>query len=55
LIALLAGGYELFKNGFFLPGIGGGDIERTVEGQRLNVLLLGVDARQGETASRSEP
>jgi anionic cell wall polymer biosynthesis LytR-Cps2A-Psr (LCP) family protein len=53
LLALLAGGYELLKNNFFLPGIGGGDIE-VVDGQRLNVLLLGVDARQGETAARSD-
>ena len=54
LIALLAGGYELFKNDFFLPEFVGDDVADVAEGHRLNVLLLGVDARKGETMARSD-
>ncbi len=56
LVALLAaGGYELFKNDILLPGFGDDDVEEVVaEGHRLNVLLLGNDARSGETMARSD-
>lgn len=55
LVALLAGGYELFKNDFNLPAIDSiaepGPVKLE---QRLNVLLLGVDARDGETNTRTD-
>lgn len=56
LIALVAGGYQFLKNRFFLPEIGSigeqpGPV--TIE-QRLNVLLLGIDARNGETHTRTD-
>ncbi|MDD4239528.1 MAG: LCP family protein [Desulfotomaculaceae bacterium] len=55
LIALLAGGYEMFKNDFNLPEIDSfTDPDQVKPGQRLNVLLLGIDARSGETMARTD-
>jgi len=46
LVALLAGGCVLIKDKFFPP--------ENPNGQRLNVLLLGIDARNGETMARTD-
>ncbi len=46
LVALLAGGCVLIKDKFF-------PLENP-NGQRLNVLLLGIDARNGETMARTD-
>lgn len=55
LVALIAGGYELFKNDFDLPGIDSITEPGPVKlEQRLNVLLLGIDARDGETVTRTD-
>lgn len=59
LLALAAGGFMLVK-GFFFPPVPGGDSElglspdEVVRGERLNVLLLGIDARRGETMARTD-
>lgn len=52
LLALLAGGYVLAKDKFF-PSINPEAGPVTAD-QRLNVLLLGIDARQGESAGRTD-
>lgn len=45
----------MFKNDFFLPGIDDPNNPDPVNpGQRLNVLLLGIDARSGETMARTD-
>lgn len=54
LVALLAGGCVLFKNNFFLAETDPDNPAPVDPGQRLNVLLLGVDARKGETMARSD-
>lgn len=53
LVALLAGGFTLFKNKFFLSE-DGTNPSAVADGQRLNVLLLGIDARTGETMARTD-
>lgn len=52
LLVLLAGGYVLAKNMFFPPANDGSG--PVTADQRLNVLLLGIDARQGETMARTD-
>lgn len=58
MLALVAGGYTLAKNIFFPgPGIdldGDGIADIPSQEVRLNVLLLGIDARKGETLGRSD-
>lgn len=56
ILALLAGGCVLAKNKFFGgEGAGSGSVaQAAVEGKRLNVLLMGIDARGGETMARSD-
>lgn len=53
LLALLAGGCMWAKNIFF-PSPDGGDTPPVTPDQRLNVLLLGIDARRGETMARTD-
>ncbi|HOV80710.1 MAG TPA: LCP family protein [Bacillota bacterium] len=54
LLALLAGGCVLAKNILFPSVEGVFEPDSPQTGKRLNVLLLGVDARQGETAARAD-
>jgi LCP family protein required for cell wall assembly len=60
LLVLLAGGGMLVKSVFFPGGSGGGGASVSDAGEeagleeRLNVLLLGIDARSGETRARSD-
>lgn len=58
LLALLAGGYTMAKNIFFPgPGVdldGDGKPDPPFQDMRMNVLLLGIDARKGETVGRSD-
>jgi len=55
VLALLAGGWVLAKNKFFGgEGEGGSVAQAAVEGKRLNVLLMGIDARGGEEMARSD-
>jgi len=58
LLALFAGGCMLAKNIFFPDTIlNAGEEEESqpvIQGERLNVLLLGIDARQGETMARTD-
>lgn len=54
-LILLAGGLVLAKDLFFPSYTAtGGDSEPVEEGQRLNVLLLGIDAREDEGMARSD-
>lgn len=53
MLALLAGGCVLAKNLFFLTEPEGAP-PPVKEGKRVSVLLLGIDARQGETMARSD-
>jgi LCP family protein required for cell wall assembly len=56
LAALFYGGYTLYANDFFLPSfeLGSSPAPPVNTGQRLNVLLLGVDAREGESQTRTD-
>ncbi len=58
LLALFAGGCMLAKNIFFPDTILNAgedeDSQPIIEGERLNVLLLGIDARRGETMARTD-
>jgi LCP family protein required for cell wall assembly len=58
LLALFAYGCVLAKNAFFPDAIlnAGEDDDSppVIKGERLNVLLLGIDARQGETVARTD-
>ena len=55
LIALVYAGYTLYANDFFLPRFELSSTTAPVSiGQRLNVLLLGIDAREGETNTRTD-
>ena len=55
LVALVAaGGYELFKNDILPPIVDDPNSPEFNTGQRLNVLLLGNDARSGESMARSD-
>lgn len=58
LLALFAGGCMLAKNIFFPETIlNAGEEEESqpvIKGERLNVLLLGIDARRGETMARTD-
>jgi LCP family protein required for cell wall assembly len=52
LIALLAGG--IYAAGKTLYPVAAGVPSAVTSGKRINVLLLGIDARQGETMARSD-
>lgn len=50
LLAILSGGFMLAKNHFF-PSNGASVTDAVADGQRLNVLLLGTDARDGDVGN----
>lgn len=52
LIALLAGG--IYAAGKILYPVADGVPSAVTSGKRINVLLLGIDAREGETMARSD-
>ena len=52
LIALLAGG--IYAGGKLIYPAAGGVPSALTSGKRINVLLLGIDAREGETMARSD-
>lgn len=52
LIALLAGG--IYAAGRILYPAAEGVPSAVTSGKRINVLLLGIDAREGETMARSD-
>ncbi len=55
VLVLLAGGFVLAKDLFFPSHTEeGAAVEPVKEGQRLNVLLLGIDAREDENTARSD-